>query len=168
MPRLTLLTMVGICSRKLAPPSPGWLLRVNAGLAHVIAGLATLARPAATPQYRGFVSRSRVARFPDFRRVEGVRVPSSPDWGWLRVAAQAAPYSTLPKACGILIISVVVGGFIRLLMEWQLRRTLKEIFERAPGGSVVVIHKRGLGGSMWVQVGSGAAPTGWPVRTEIR
>ena len=29
-------------------------------------------------------------------------------------------------------------------MEWQLRLTLAEIFQNAPGGSVIVIRKRGL------------------------
>jgi hypothetical protein len=78
------------------------------------------------------------------------------------------PYAGLPKAGWILIVPVVVGGFVRILMEWQLRRTLREIFQRAPGGSVVVIQKRGLGGSMWVQVGSGPTPGSWPGRAELR
>ena len=111
---------------------------------------------------------ARAARFSGSRRVGGVRVPSSPGWGWLTATAQAVPYVSLPKAGWILIVPVVVGGFVRILMEWQLRRTLREIFQRAPGGSVVVIQKRGLGGSMWVRVGSGPTPGSWPGRAELR
>lgn len=85
------------------------------------------------------------------------------------MAAQAiAPYATLPKAGWILIVPIAVGGALRLLMEWQLRRTLAEIFQHAPGGSVIVIRKRGLGGSMWVQVGNRPAPgSSWPGRAEL-
>jgi hypothetical protein len=74
----------------------------------------------------------------------------------------------LPKAGWILIAAMVVGGFVRILMECQLRRTLTEIFQRAPGGTVVVIKKRGLGGSMWVQVGSGPMPGNWSGQAQLR
>jgi hypothetical protein len=109
----------------------------------------------------------RVARFSGFRRVGGVTVPRGPYGGWLTVAADTAPYVGLPKTGWILIIAMAVGGFVRILMEWQLRLTVSEIFERAPGGSVVVIKKRGLGGSMWVQVGSGPMPDRRPGRAEL-
>ena len=78
-------------------------------------------------------------------------VPIIPE-GWHAAAEAIAPYAAQPKA-GWILIPLVAGGIFRLLMEWQLRRTLAEIFQRAPGGSVVVVRKRGLGGSMWIQVG---------------
>ena len=74
------------------------------------------------------------------------------------MVTNVAPSVGLPKVSWILIIPMVVGGFIKILMEWQLRLTLMQIFQRAPGGSVVVIKKRGLGGSMWVQVGGEPVP----------
>ena len=84
------------------------------------------------------------------------------------MTANAAPYMGLPKAGWTLIVPVLVGGFVRILLEWQLRLTLAEIFRRAPGGSVVVVKKRGLGGSMWVQVGNRPMPTERPGRAELR
>ena len=76
--------------------------------------------------------------------MEGVRVPSGVYGGWLAVATNvapyAAPYAGLPKAGWILLIPMAVGCVIRVLLEWQLRLTLSQIFERAPGGSVVVIR----------------------------
>jgi hypothetical protein len=58
-------------------------------------------------------------------------------------------------------------GVLRLLMEWQLRRTLRMIFEQAPGGSVIAVRKRGLGGAMFVQVGPRYTPGIWAGRAEL-
>lgn len=94
--------------------------------------------------------------------------PNASHVGWLKaVEAVVAPYAGSPKADWILIISLVVAGFLRLLMEWQQRRTLAEIFQHAPGGSIIVVKKRGLGGSMWVQVGTRTMPGSWPGREEL-
>jgi hypothetical protein len=87
--------------------------------------------------------------------------------GWLKAVEAVAPHTGLPKAGWILIVPVAVAGLFRLLMEWQLRRTLAEIFRHAPGGSIIVIRKRGLGGTMWIQVGGRPVPGTWPVRTEL-
>jgi hypothetical protein len=84
--------------------------------------------------------------------------PNAPHVGWLKAVEAVAPYAGSPKADWILIISLVAAAFLRLLMEWQQRRTLAEIFQYAPGGSIIVIKKRGLGGSMWVQVGTRTVP----------
>jgi hypothetical protein len=87
---------------------------------------------------------------------------------WHAAAETIAPYVAQPKA-GWILIPLALGGIFRLLMEWQLRRTLAEIFQHAPGGSVIVVRKRGLGGSMWIQVGSksAAGPGIWPGSTEL-
>jgi hypothetical protein len=88
--------------------------------------------------------------------------------GWHAAAEAIAPYAAQPKVSWILI-PLAIGGIFRLLMEWQLRRTLAEIFQHAPGGSVIVVRKRGLGGSMWIQVGPRSAPGPgiWPGRAEL-
>jgi len=57
--------------------------------------------------------------------------------------------------CWSLAILLIATAIFRMLMEWQLRRTLTEVFQHAPTGSIIVIKERGLGGSMWIQVGSG-------------
>jgi hypothetical protein len=62
---------------------------------------------------------------------------------------------------------VAAGTLTRILLEWQMRLTVTEIFRRAPGGSVVVVRDRGLRGSMWIQVGDGPAPGTWPLRPEL-
>ena len=77
--------------------------------------------------------------------------------GWHAAAEAIAPYAAQPKA-GWILIPLAIGGIFRLLMELQLRWTLTEIFQHAPGGSVIVVRKRGLGGSMWIQVGHRGAP----------
>jgi hypothetical protein len=97
-----------------------------------------------------------------------VTVLSTSYWGWPTAAETVAPYAGLPKAGWILIIPLAVATVHRLLMEWQLRRTLAEIFQHAPAGSVVVINKRGLGGSMWVQVGTRPVPRSRSGPTELR
>jgi hypothetical protein len=86
-------------------------------------------------------------------------------------AAEAvAAYAPQLGSGWVFLVALVLGGVMRLLMEWQLRRTLAEIFRGAPGGSVVVVRKRGLGGSMWIQVGprAASAPTVWRGRAELR
>ncbi len=87
--------------------------------------------------------------------------------GWQAAAEAITPYAAQPKASWILLIPLAIGGIFRLLMEWQLRLTLAEIFRCAPGGSVIVIRKRGLGGTMWIQIGPRTAPGPWPGRAEL-
>ena len=96
--------------------------------------------------------------------------PIIPLRGWHAVAETVAAYTPQSGVGWILLIPLVIGGILRLLMEWQLRRTLVEIFQHAPGGSVIVICKRGLGGSMWIQVGSrpASAPDISPGQAELR
>ena len=88
--------------------------------------------------------------------------------GWHAAAEAIAPYAAQPKV-GWILIPLAIGGIFRLLMEWQLRRTLTEIFQHAPGGSVIVVRKRGLGGSMWIQVGPRSVPGPgiWPGQAEL-
>ena len=90
------------------------------------------------------------------------------DEGWLTAVKVIAPHVSLPATGWALIIPLAVTGLIRFLAERLLRRTLTEIFRQAPGGSVVVIRNRGLGGSLWIQVGPGHVPGGRPGRTELR
>jgi hypothetical protein len=53
----------------------------------------------------------------------------------------------------------LAGAVFRLLSEWQLRRTLIEVLDHSPGGTIVVVHRRRAGGpSVWMQVGHGARP----------
>lgn len=87
---------------------------------------------------------------------------------WHAAAEAAAPFAAQAVAAWIPVIAVIGAGVMRLVMEWQLRRTLTAIFEQAPGGSVIVIRRRGLGGTLWVQVGPRYMPTGtWPGRAEL-
>jgi hypothetical protein len=97
-----------------------------------------------------------------------VRLTGAFSWSWLPAAENAVPLMSLPKAGWIPIIWVLAGGFIRILLEWQMRLTLVEIFRHAPGGSVVVIRKRGLRGTMWVQVGNGPVPGSRARQAELR
>lgn len=80
--------------------------------------------------------------------------------GWHAAAEAIAPYAAQPK--GRLDPHPPRDRRIfRLLMEWQLRRTLIEIFQHAPGGSVIVVRKRGgMSNSRWVpEFGDGCLPT---------
>jgi hypothetical protein len=77
---------------------------------------------------------------------------------WHAAAEAVAPYAAQVTGAWVPVIVVVVAGVLRLLMEWQLRRTLTAIFQQAPGGSVIVIRKRGLGGAMWIHVDPGGSP----------
>jgi hypothetical protein len=83
-------------------------------------------------------------------------------------AETVAPYAGLPKAAWALAIPLATAVGLRLLMEWQLRWTLSEIFRHAPSGSVIVIKNRGLGGSMWIQVGSRPVPRSRRGPAELR
>jgi hypothetical protein len=92
---------------------------------------------------------------------------------WHAAAEAIAPYAAQPQAAWILLIPLAAADILRLLMEWQQRLTLAQVFRHAPGGSVIVIRNRGLGGSMWIQVGPPAdarhlAPdgTGPPARAD--
>jgi hypothetical protein len=78
-----------------------------------------------------------------------------------------APYVSLPATSWALITPLAVTGLIRFLAERQLRGTLTEIFRHAPGGSVIVVRNRGLGGSVWIQVGPGHVSAGRPGTTEL-
>lgn len=83
---------------------------------------------------------------------------------WLKVAESMMPLLGLPQAGWVVIGLLVVGVIVRIVLEWQLRLTLAMIFRDAPGGSVVVIKKRGLRGSMWIRVGDGPVRAGRPGR----
>jgi hypothetical protein len=96
-----------------------------------------------------------------------MKAPIIPSGGWHAVAEAVAPYAAQAKAGWIPVAVIVAAGVLRLLMEWQLRRTLGTIFQQAPGGSVIIVRKRGLGGAMWVQVGPRQMPDAWPGRAEL-
>jgi len=108
---------------------------------------------------------------PVFSRIQGVTLTNILDEGWLTAAKVTASHVSLSATGSALIIPLAVAGLIRFLAEWQLRGTLIEIFRHAPGGSVIVIRDRGLGGSVRIQVGpgqaAGSAPGGRPGRTEL-
>jgi hypothetical protein len=87
--------------------------------------------------------------------------------GWLTAAKVIAPHVSLPGTGLALITPLAIAGLIRFLAERQLRSTLTEIFRHAPGGSVIVIRNRGLGGSVWIQVGPGHVSGCRPGRTEL-
>jgi hypothetical protein len=74
------------------------------------------------------------ARFFGLIRLTCMTVPSFFYWGWLTVDSPA-PYASPPKASWILIAALAGSAVLGLLMEWQLRRTLAEIFRHAPGSS---------------------------------
>ena len=94
-----------------------------------------------------------------FSRIQGVTLTNILDEGWLTAAKVTASHVSLPATGWALIIPLAVAGLIRFLAEWQLRGTLTEILRHAPGGSVIVIRNRGLGGSVRIQVGPGHAPS---------
>jgi hypothetical protein len=86
---------------------------------------------------------------------------------WHAAAEAIAPYAAQAKYGWTPVIAILAAGVLRLLMEWQLRRTLGEIFQQAPGGSIIIVRKRGLGGTMWVQVGPRHLQGTWPRRAEL-
>lgn len=92
-----------------------------------------------------------------FFRVQSVIIPSILYGGWLTAAKVMAPHASLPGT-GFLTVPLAVAGLIRLWGDRQLRSTLTEIFRHAPGGSVIDIRNRGLGGSVRIQVGPGRRP----------
>ena len=104
---------------------------------------------------------------PVFSRIQGVTLTNILDEGWLTAAKVTASHVSLSATGWALITPLAVAGLIRFLAERQLRGTLTEIFRHAPGGSVIVIRNRGLGGSVWIQVGPGHGPCGRPGRTEL-
>lgn len=104
---------------------------------------------------------------PVFLRIQGVTLTNILDEGWLTAARVIAPHVSLPVTGWALITPLAVAELIRFLAERQLRRTLTEIFRQAPGGSVIVIRNRGLGGSVWIQVGPGHVPGCRPGRAEL-
>jgi hypothetical protein len=104
---------------------------------------------------------------PVFSRIQGVTLTNILHEGWLTAAKVIAPHVSLPVTGWALITPLAVAGLIRFLAERQLRNTLTEIFRHAPGGSVIVIRNRGLGGSVWIQVGPGHVPGCRPGRTEL-
>lgn len=85
---------------------------------------------------------------------------------WLK-ATEAITHAGAPGAAWTLLIPLVATGILRLLAEWQNRHTITRIFQHAPDGSIIVISKRGLGGTMWIQVGTRPAPAqhSWPELT---
>jgi hypothetical protein len=89
-------------------------------------------------------------------------------WGGQRAAETIVPCAVMPGTSWSLIIVMAAAGLLRLMAEWQLRRTLAEIFSHAPSGSVIIIRKRGLGGTMWIKVGPGHVPSRWPGTAELR
>ena len=104
---------------------------------------------------------------PVFSRIQGVTLTNILDEGWLTAAKVVAPHASLPVTGWALVTPLAVAGLIRFLAERQLRGTLTEIFRHAPGGSVIVIRNRGLGGSLWIQVGPGHVRGCRPGRTEL-
>jgi len=92
--------------------------------------------------------------------------PSIPPGSW-HIAEAIAPYTAQAKDGWIAVVAIVVVGALKLLQEWQMRLILGEIFRQAPGGSVIIIRKRGLGGTMWVQVGPRYMPGIRPRRAEL-
>jgi hypothetical protein len=93
--------------------------------------------------------------------------PTLPPGSWHAAAEILAPYAAQAHASWLPLIAVAAAGILRLLKEQQLRRTLSAIFQQAPGGSVIIVRKRGLGGTMWVQVGPRNTPVIWPGRAEL-
>jgi hypothetical protein len=110
----------------------------------------------------------RMHTFSGRARVQGMTAPIISPGSWHAAAEAIAPYAAQANAGWIPVITIIAIGVFRLLMEWQLRRTLGEIFQQAPGGSVIIVRKRGLGGTMWVQVGPRHMPGIWPGRAELR
>jgi hypothetical protein len=110
----------------------------------------------------------RVHTLPSCRRVYRMTGPIIPSEGWHAVTEAIAPYVVQPEVGWIMLFSVLISGLLRLLMEWQLRCTLTEVLQRAPGGSVIIVRKRG-GSVMWIQVGSRPTPSSGirPRRTEL-
>lgn len=78
--------------------------------------------------------------------------------GWPEWAATAAPHVVSWATLGAVLVPLVVIGAIRLLAEWQRRKTLVAVLINAPAGSVVN-QGRGLGGPpVTIWVGSGPRP----------
>lgn len=104
-----------------------------------------------------------------FSRIQCVTLTNILDEGSLTAAKVIAPHvASLPVTGWALITPLAVAGLLRFLAERQLRSTLAEIFRQAPGGSVIVIRNRGLGGSVRIQVGPGGqVPGRRPGRTEL-
>jgi hypothetical protein len=88
-----------------------------------------------------------------------VKVMGAPYGACLYWLPSGMPYVALPGASWSCLGALVIWGVLRLLFEWQVRVTLIALVERSPGGTVVVVMSRGLGGrAMWVQVGNGSRP----------
>jgi magnesium-transporting ATPase (P-type) len=56
---------------------------------------------------------------------------------WVAVTATAGVISW--QAAAITVVVVVVSGVLRLLTEWQRRKTLTALMRGAPEGTVVVL-----------------------------
>jgi hypothetical protein len=83
-------------------------------------------------------------------RCVGVMMVTSPLGGWVFFAGLHA--WSWPLAC--LAVGALLGlVVIRLLVEAQRRRTLLELVERAPIGTVVVVEQTSELPAMWVWIG---------------
>jgi hypothetical protein len=64
----------------------------------------------------------------------------------------------IPGGAWMVLCIWLTGAVFRLLSEWQLRRTLTEVLDHSPGGTIVVVHRRTGGPSVWMQVGHWTQP----------
>lgn len=64
-----------------------------------------------------------------------------------------------PQTGGVALAILLVAAAYRLLAAWQRRVTFDHIFDRAPGGSVIVQQKSRVGPAMWIWVGEGERPS---------
>jgi hypothetical protein len=100
------------------------------------------------------------ARFQPPVRVGGVKIVHA--WlGGLPVPLLGGAWYVvqLPGGAWMVLCIWIVNGVLRLLSEWQLRHTLIEVLDHSPGGTVVVVRRRRVGGpDVWMQVGHGREP----------
>src|SRR5262245_35675120 len=84
--------------------------------------------------------------------VKSMRTPD-PGWAWGPVVAGAVLWSW-PVVC--LVVVVQIGLILaRLLVEWQRRRTILSLIERASAGTTVVMAETVELPALWVEIGCG-------------
>jgi hypothetical protein len=96
-----------------------------------------------------------------------MKMSSAPrtEW-WVRIAPVLVRAVSWPVAAA-LAVSVLAQLTFRLLAEKARRRTLIDVLDHAPGGSVV-FQEAGPGGpTMWVWVGDGLRPPPGEVRVFV-
>jgi hypothetical protein len=83
-----------------------------------------------------------------------VSITNGLQWLWQYRASVILPHGTSSwLAGGVALLFIILRGLQRLLFEWQRRKTLIELLDKAPAGSEIIHVDGARGARMKVTVG---------------